>query len=60
MQNDKERQEIFVMLVDMPAEQGRQDHGVTEATDGKKFRHALQHGDDESLRKSDGCIHARS
>ena len=39
---DEERDEVAVVLVDVPAEQLRQDHAVAEARDGKQLGDALQ------------------
>jgi len=41
------------VLIDPPMQQRGQHNGVAEAADGKQFRAALQHGNDNGLQ----CAH---
>src|SRR6185312_15366112 len=49
MQHHQERQEGRGMLVDVPADQLRQDHGMPQAAHLEELGDALQEGDDEGL-----------
>jgi hypothetical protein len=46
MQHHQEWQEAAALLVDRPAQQRRQHHGVAEAAHGEEFGHSLQNGHD--------------
>ena len=49
MRRDEEGQEVLVVLVDVPAEQLRQDHAVAEARDREELRDALEQSQDDRL-----------
>ena len=49
MRGDEERDEERVVLVDVPAEQARQDHAVAEARDREELAEALQQPQQDGL-----------
>src|SRR5213075_1858124 len=49
VRRDEEGDEVRVVLVDVPAEQARQDHAVAQARDRKELRHALKQPEDDRL-----------
>ena len=49
MEHDQERQERRPVLVEVPAEQARQDHRVAQTADGKQLGRPLHGGDPECL-----------
>ena len=53
VRGDEERDEERVVLVDVPAQQLRQDHAVPEARDGEELGDALQEPEDGRLRVGD-------
>ncbi len=53
MRRDEESQEVRLVLVEIPAEQLREDHGVAEARDREELGHALQETDDDRLEVGD-------
>ena len=55
MGGDEERDEVLVVLVDVPAEQLRENHAVTEARDREELRDALQQPQHDRLRVGDQC-----
>ncbi len=50
---NQEREEVLVVLVDVPAEQPRQDHAVPEARDREQLGDALQEPEDDRPRVRD-------
>src|SRR2546423_1286743 len=46
---DEKREEIGVVLVDVPAQEARQDHAVAEARDGEQLGDALEQAEDHGL-----------
>ena len=55
---DQEGEEVVVVLVDVPAEQARQDDAVPEARDRKRLGDALERAEDRPLEVGDG-VHER-
>ncbi len=49
MEDDEEGQEARRLLIDLPAQEGREDDRVTEAADREKLGDALEDGGDECL-----------
>ena len=62
VRRDQERDEEVVVLVDVPAEQAREDHAVAEAGDGEELADALQQSEERRLSVRDqpdwSCDHA--
>ena len=50
---DEEGDEVIVVLVDVPAEQLREDHAVPEARDREELGHALQQTEHDRLQIGD-------
>src|SRR5258708_1487484 len=53
MRRNEERQEVLVVLVDVPAEQPRQDHAVPEARHREELGDSLEEPEDDRPRVGD-------
>ena len=53
VRGDEERDEVVVVLLDVPAEQPRQDHAVAEARDREQLAEPLQEPEQDRLRVRD-------
>ena len=53
VRRDEEGDEVLVVLVDVPAEELRQDHAVAEARDREELGHALEQPEDDRPRVGD-------
>ena len=53
MRRDEEREEELVVLMDVPADEPREDDAVAEARDGEELGHALQQPEHRRLEVAD-------
>ena len=53
VQRDEKRQEVRRVLVDVPPEELREDHRVTEARHGEELGHALQQAEHRRVEVAD-------
>ena len=51
VERDEKGQPTFALLVNTPAQNAGQEHGVAEAAHRKQFRYALQDADDDRVDK---------
>jgi len=58
--DDEEREEVRVLLVDVPADELRKDDAVAEARDGKELGHALEEAEHRPLEVADRHYVARA
>src|SRR5262245_13828259 len=55
VRRDEEGDEVLVVLVDVPAEQAREDDAVAKARDRKQLGDALEQSQDDRLEVADRC-----